>query len=187
MDFPLLFSLIKIGPVTLPNRIVVPGHYPAMRDPDTLPGDRLGTCWESRARGRVGPICTGVWGVHPSTLMAPSRMPQAREKLKHAADTIKRHGTRFFVQLWHGVSLTPHRRLVSIGGSPAHLANTLTDKPHDITGLDTVVVSFGGVKDNELYYALKQAGWQVHAAGDCRGGRKILWAVNDGATVGRAI
>ena len=101
-QFPLLFSPIKIGPITIPNRIVVPGHYPAMRDPDTLPGDRLVGYWESKARGGVGLICTGVWGVHRSTLMVPSLMPQATEKLKRAADTIKQHGTRFFVQLWHG-------------------------------------------------------------------------------------
>ncbi|MFH1646261.1 MAG: hypothetical protein ABID71_01025, partial [Chloroflexota bacterium] len=101
-DFPNLFSPIKVGPVTIPNRIVVPGHYPAMRDPDTLPGDRLIGYWESKAKGGVGLICTGVWGVHPTTQMVPSRMPNALEKLKRASDTIKQHGSRFFVQLWHG-------------------------------------------------------------------------------------
>jgi len=101
-QFRLLFSPIKVGPITIPNRIVVPGHYPAMRDPDTLPGDRLIGYWESKAKGGVGLICTGVWGVHSSAIMSPSRMPNAVEKLKKAADTIKKHGTRFFVQLWHG-------------------------------------------------------------------------------------
>jgi len=101
-QFPLLFSPIKLGPVVIPNRIVVPGHYPAMRDPDTLPGDRLIGYWESKARGGVGLICTGVWGVHRATQMVPSRMPNATEKLKRAADAVKQHGTRFFVQLWHG-------------------------------------------------------------------------------------
>lgn len=103
-QFPLLFSPIKVGPVTIPNRIVVPGHYPAMRDPDMLPGDRLIAYWESKAKGGVGLICTGVWGVHRSTLMVPSLMPNHTEKLKRAADAIKQHGTRFFVQLWHGGS-----------------------------------------------------------------------------------
>ncbi|MEE8353238.1 MAG: FAD-dependent oxidoreductase [Dehalococcoidales bacterium] len=101
-QFPNLFSPLKVGPVTIPNRIVVPGHYPAMRDPDTLPGERNVGYWESKAKGGVGLICTGVWGVHRATQMVPSRMPNAEEKLKKAADTIKQHGTRFFVQLWHG-------------------------------------------------------------------------------------
>jgi len=101
-QFRLLFSPLKVGSMTVPNRIVVPGHYPAMRDPDTLPGDRLIAYWESKAKGGVGLICTGVWGVHPTTLMVPSRMPNALEKLKRAADTVKKYGTGFLVQLWHG-------------------------------------------------------------------------------------
>ncbi len=45
-QFEYLFSPIDLGGMTVPNRIVVPGHYPAMRDPDTLPGDRLIAYWE---------------------------------------------------------------------------------------------------------------------------------------------
>lgn len=103
-QFRLLFSPLKVGSMTVPNRIVVPGHYPAMRDPDMLPGARLIGYWESKAKGGVGLICSGVWGVHPTTLMVPSRMPNATEKLKRAADTIQQYGTRFLVQLWHGGS-----------------------------------------------------------------------------------
>lgn len=103
-QFKHLFSPIKVGPITIPNRIVVPGHYPSFRDPDSLPGERNIAYWESKAKGGVGLICTGVWGVHRTTLMVPMRWPNAVEKLKKAADTVKKHGTRFFVQLWHGGS-----------------------------------------------------------------------------------
>lgn len=101
-QFKHLFSPLKVGTMVVPNRIVVPGHYPAMRDPDFLPGDRNIAYWESKAKGGVGLICTGVWGVHPSTLMAPMYQPNAVEKLKRAADAVKQHGTCFVVQLWHG-------------------------------------------------------------------------------------
>jgi len=50
-----------------------------------------------------------------------------------------------------------------------------------------VVLSYGGVENNDLLYALKGQIEQLHAVGDCKGVRKILWAVNDGATIGRAI
>ncbi len=40
-QFQYLFSPIEVGNVTVPNRIVVPGHYPALRDLDQLPGERL--------------------------------------------------------------------------------------------------------------------------------------------------
>jgi hypothetical protein len=45
------------------------------------------------------------------------------------------------------------------------------------------------VEDNELYYLLKDQfpEVEVYAAGDCKGVRKTLWAVSDGAVIGRAI
>ena len=101
-QFKYLFSPIRVGSMTVPNRIVVPGHYPAMRDPDFLPGERNVAYWESKAKGGAGLICTGVWPVH--ILMTRSGIlnrPNAVEKLKKAADTIKQHGTCFIVQLWH--------------------------------------------------------------------------------------
>jgi len=114
-QFRHLFSPIKLGSMTVRNRIVVPGHFPALRDPDTLPGDRLIAYWESKARGGAGMLCTGIWGVHPSSptpaqagyefhrdQTSPLQIPEGMEKLKRAADAIKRHGTCFLVQLWHG-------------------------------------------------------------------------------------
>jgi 2,4-dienoyl-CoA reductase-like NADH-dependent reductase (Old Yellow Enzyme family)/thioredoxin reductase len=115
-QFKYLFSPIKVGNVTVPNRIVVPGHFPALRDQDTLPGDREIAYWESKAKGGVGMLVTGIWGVHASSptpswreyiisyrnITSPLQLPRGMEKLKRAADTIKRHGTVFIVQLWHG-------------------------------------------------------------------------------------
>ena len=72
-QFKHLFSPVKVGSITIPNRIVVPGHYPSFRDPDSLPGERNIAYWESKAKGGVGLICTGVWGVHRTTLMVPMR------------------------------------------------------------------------------------------------------------------
>ena len=116
-QFRYLFSPIKVGSMTVPNRIVVPGHYPALRDSDTLPGDRLIAYWESKAKGGAGMISTGIWSVHASSptpvqvgyeahkgLTSPLQTPDGMEKLKRAADAIKRHGTRFVIQLWHGGS-----------------------------------------------------------------------------------
>jgi len=103
--------------MTVPNRIAVPGHFPALRESDSLPGDRLIAYWESKAKGGAGMITTGIWAVHSSSLTpvqigyedrlkltTPLQMPGGMEKLKRAADAIKRHGTRFIVQLWHGGS-----------------------------------------------------------------------------------
>ena len=114
-QFRLLFSPIKVGEITVRNRIVVPGHYPGLRDPDSLPGERITAYWESKARGGAGMICTGIWGVHRSSptpvqggyqfhmgQTSPLQEPGGMEKLKKTAEAIKKHGTCFMVQLWHG-------------------------------------------------------------------------------------
>lgn len=113
-QFKYLFSPIKVGSMTVPNRIVVPGHYPGMRDPDDLPGERNVAYWEAKAKGGVGIVTTGIWSAHPSSPTALTsgweayrtinlvHTPYGVDKLKRAADTIKQYGTCFLVQLWHG-------------------------------------------------------------------------------------
>ncbi len=106
-QFQYLFSPIEVGNVTIPNRIVVPGHYPALRDLDQLPGERLTAYWESKAKGGVGMISSGIWSVHKSAppggnYGTPLQTPGGIDKLKRSAERIQRHGTKFLIQLWHG-------------------------------------------------------------------------------------
>ena len=62
-----------------------------------------------------------------------------------------------------------------------------TEEERILNGYDTIILSYGGVEDNDLYYQLKEKFPEVYAAGDCNGVRKTLWAVHDGAVIGRAI
>lgn len=106
-QFEYLFSPIDVGNITIANRIVVPGHYPALRDLDALPGERLTAYWESKAKGGVGMISSGIWSVHKSAppggaYGTPLQTPGGIDKLRRAAERIQRHGTKFFIQLWHG-------------------------------------------------------------------------------------
>lgn len=116
-QFTYLFSPIEVGTKTLANRIVVPGHYPALRDEDSLPGERLTAYWESKAKGGAGMICSGIWAIHKSSpntarggyefrrkQTTPLQIPGGIDKLKRAAERIQRHDTRFLIQLWHGGS-----------------------------------------------------------------------------------
>ena len=132
-QFRHLFSPLKVGSMTVPNRIVVPGHYPAFRDPDTLPGERNVAYWESKAKGGVGLICTGVWGVHRTTLMAPMLWPNAVEKLRRATDAIKRHGTCFVVQLWHGGSQAYSALVGNQAWSASSVSRGSGSAPHAMT------------------------------------------------------
>jgi len=99
-----LFSPLDIGPVRLANRIVSSGHDTVMAE-DGLPGDRLIAYHEARARGGAGLIVVQVAGVHASAkytshvLMADDDacVPQ----FARLAETVHRHGTRIFQQLFH--------------------------------------------------------------------------------------
>jgi NADPH-dependent 2,4-dienoyl-CoA reductase/sulfur reductase-like enzyme len=89
--------------------------------------------------------------------------------------------------LMNGVTLTPNTRPREISGNKVTVTNIFTEEDRVIDGIDTVVLAFGGVENNGLYYALKDKVKNIHAIGDCRGVSKILWAVNEGATLARSI
>ena len=116
-QFQYLFSPIEVGSMTVPNRIVVPGHFPALRDEDSLPGERLAAYWESKAKGGAGMICSGIWAIHKSSTnparggyefhknqTTPLQVPGGMDKLKRAAGQVQQHGAKFLIQLWHGGS-----------------------------------------------------------------------------------
>jgi 2,4-dienoyl-CoA reductase-like NADH-dependent reductase (Old Yellow Enzyme family)/thioredoxin reductase len=121
-SFPHLFSPLRIGKVTLPNRIVSSGHDTVMVA-DGAVTDRLVAYQEARARGGTGLIVVQVAGVHETArytshvLMAvdDSCIPGYRA----LADAVKPHGTVLFGQLFH-----PGREVMesSDGTAPAAVA-----------------------------------------------------------------
>jgi len=103
-EFKILFSPIKVGSMTVPNRIVVPSHYCGWRTARDgwFHNDQSIGYWEWKAKGGAGLICVGVWGVHPTADWYPDHKdPQYVDKLKRLVDAIKRHGSCCVIQLWH--------------------------------------------------------------------------------------
>ena len=62
-----------------------------------------------------------------------------------------------------------------------------TEEERTIENIDTVVISYGGIENNKLYYDLRGKVPELYSIGDCKGVRKLLWATSDGATIGRMI
>lgn len=103
-QFPNLFSPLKIGKLTVPNRLYSPPHAPGFTDRFGLPTDQLIAYWEAKAAGGTGMVATGVTPVHPTTGAGsvPFHNPRFTEVYGKAAETVRRHGSHFVVQLWHG-------------------------------------------------------------------------------------
>src|SRR5882724_6390420 len=104
--FRSLFTPIRIGTVTLDNRIYSSGHAEAMAE-DGKPTARLRRYHEAKARGGCAlTIVGGSTSVHPSSPAAAWRqianhddsiIPAYRE----LADAVHRHGCLVFTQLTH--------------------------------------------------------------------------------------
>ncbi len=100
--FPNLFSPIRIGQLTLQNRIYSPPHAPGFTDRTFMPTDRLIAYWEAKAAGGTALVATGVTPVHNSIgIGVPFHNPRFVEVYARAAEAVRRHGSAFVVQLWH--------------------------------------------------------------------------------------
>ena len=103
-SFPNLFSPIQVGKLTVRNRIYSPPHAPGFGDRFGLPSDQLIAYWEAKAAGGTGMVASGVTPVHPTTSAGtvPFAHPRFTEVYGRAAEAVRRHGSHFIVQLWHG-------------------------------------------------------------------------------------
>lgn len=103
----LVFEPIKIGSVTVANRIVRTAHgtalsAPTMQQPGEI-NDAFIRYHEARARGGVGLSILEVAGVHP-TSPSPIAVWDDRiiEQYQRLSEATAPHGMRLFQQLYHG-------------------------------------------------------------------------------------
>jgi 2,4-dienoyl-CoA reductase-like NADH-dependent reductase (Old Yellow Enzyme family) len=100
-----LFSPIKVGSVTLPNRIVMTGAI------HRLTGERLVQYFATRAKGGAGMIISSPH--HPF-----ATTEQMIPELKQAADAVHQYPTKIFAQLFHHGSRA-WSRMMGGGTTPA--------------------------------------------------------------------
>src|SRR5580765_5345857 len=101
-----LFSPIRVGPLTLKNRIYSSGHAEAMAE-SGRPGDRLTRYHEAKARGGCAlTIFGGSSSVHPSSPAAAWKQIANHDDsiipaYRTLADAVHAHGCLVFTQLTH--------------------------------------------------------------------------------------
>ena len=127
--FPLLFSPLAIGPVTIANRIVSSGHDTVMAE-GGLVSDQLVAYHRVRAEGGVGLIVAQVAGVHESARYT-SHMLMATddscvEGYRQLAAAVHPHGTKLFGQLFH-----PGREVLDLEGGVRRVCLAPSSVPNE--------------------------------------------------------
>src|SRR3954465_15897618 len=92
-------------PATLRNRVVSTAHQTSLVH-DHLPTDDLVAYHEARARGGVGAVFLEATAVHETGLLTAHTiggyLPAIAPAYRRLGDAVRAHGTRLFVQLFHG-------------------------------------------------------------------------------------
>lgn len=146
---PRLFSPLKIGGITLRNRIVSTAHSTGLSEGTEI-GDRVIAYYTARARGGVGLVITGSTSVHPSSTskLMPALANWDRSIIapyRRLAAAVHAHGTRVFAQLNHAGALSGAgdklHRIVAPSAVDLELGG---DTPHALTipEIEEIVAAF---------------------------------------------
>jgi 2,4-dienoyl-CoA reductase-like NADH-dependent reductase (Old Yellow Enzyme family) len=161
-----LFTPYVIGPMTVRNRIVVPGHTTLFMPPDGLPIDRMLHYWLAKARGGVGLIITHVHNVQPRHRGAPTTAFQRDDAIaayRPVVGALHAEGVKFLLQLNHmggeGTSRLYGGGLIAPSAVPSArltLVPTAVETPHtmEIEDIQAMVSSF-----REAAARVRQAGF----------------------------
>ncbi len=121
-----LLTRLTIGTVELPNRIVSTAHQTTLVH-EHLPTEDFVAYHRTRARGGTGLIVLEATAVDPSGLLTPHTLAGYREEsvagFARVAEAVRPHGTRLFVQLFHGgreqIASPPRAPAISASAIPS--------------------------------------------------------------------
>jgi mycofactocin system FadH/OYE family oxidoreductase 2 len=161
--FRLLFSPIKIGPLTIRNRIMSTAHITRMIDPGPISGGpgfmgkQYAYYQTDRAKGGVGLIICGYAGPHPSISEGAINAMMAYDKksipgFRLVTDAIHKYGATAFLQFAHTGSLILNtERSMMPPLSPSGLASPLGSEPPkimEIEDIEEIIDYFGRSAEN---------------------------------------
>jgi len=158
MAYDVLFEPLRVGTVTIPNRIVRTAHGTGLRGEDLL------AYHEARARGGVGLSILEIAGVHRSS---PSGIPVLSDAVlpvyEQLVQRIRPHGMRLFQQLWHAGSAMGRPGFPTwapsavpnpiVGVVPTVMTQTMIDDVVEAFGLAARRVCDGGLDGVEVHGA----------------------------------
>jgi len=102
--FKQLFSPIRIGNMTVPNRIVFPAHLTNLAE-HNLPSERQAYYYAERAKGGCGLVITEEQSVHPTDRAYEKLIDAFNEEVvpryRLITNMVHQYGTRIFAQINH--------------------------------------------------------------------------------------
>ena len=144
-----LLSPLVMGPTEIPCRVVSTSHQTTLVV-DHLPNEEFVAYQEARARGGAGLIIMEAVAVAPSGLLTTHTLggylTGTVDGYRRIAAAVQPHGTRLFVQLFHGgreqIASAPRPPAVSASALPSHRYHT---EPRALTTreVDELVVAYG--------------------------------------------
>jgi 2,4-dienoyl-CoA reductase-like NADH-dependent reductase (Old Yellow Enzyme family) len=165
----ILFTPVKIGPITVPNRFVRSATHEYMADDEGNVSNSQIELYLRLAEGEVGLIITGHAFVQPSGKASPRQTAvyddRFLEGLARIPATVHRYPARVFLQIAHAGRQTKERLCGCVPVSPSAVYDPVSKVlPRELTGeeIQTLVADFVAAAGRA-----KRAGFdgvQLHAA-----------------------
>lgn len=165
----ILFTPLKIGPLTVPNRFVRSATHDFMADDEGHVTDANIELYARLAEGEVGLIITGHAHVQPSGKASPRQMGVFDDRfargLARIPEAVHRFPSRVFLQIAHAGRQTKEKLCGCVPVSPSAVYDPVSKvMPRELSGDDirVLIADFVSAGDRA-----KQAGFdgvQLHAA-----------------------
>jgi mycofactocin system FadH/OYE family oxidoreductase 2 len=165
--FPRLFSSIRVGHLTLANRLCHAATLTNFAE-QNLPSQRQVDYYAARARGGVGLIVSEAIAVHPksvpTSVVIRGYDRRSLDGLRRIAEAVHRHGVPMLAQLWH-VGRQQLWTPISAPWAPSPIADPHSGTiPHEMSRdeIEEVVRHFGSTACH-----MKEAGFdgvELHGA-----------------------
>src|SRR4051794_31982706 len=101
----LLWTPLRIGPVTVRNRVVFSAHLTNYATQDGRPSEQHAAYYAARAAGGAGLIITEEHSTHPTDWPYEKLIhgfnPKVLDGYRHMTDAVHEHGTPIFAQINH--------------------------------------------------------------------------------------